>query len=355
MFASELIRALKKTDVSQRVGVLSDSGSGRLEYEAPAHLLGSNGWMAPGLRIRPQALWALRRLIRQWKPDIVQAYGGSTLKYTIPATVARRTAVVYLKIGLTPPDVSGGIKRAGQAGLMRRTDRVVAIAEAVHREVVGAFRVPRERVVTISNAVDPDRMRMAKGRAATRHALGIPLTSQVILSIGALTWEKDPAAHVEVGARVIRQQPQAVHVMVGDGPLRLHVEDAIRRQNLDGRMKLLQARSDVPDLLTMSDVLLLASRTEGMPTCLIEAGMMGVPVAAYGIAGVPEVVEDGVTGRLASGGDIDGLAASVLELLKDPEASRQMGDAARERCRSQFDIASIAPKYLRLYEDLLTA
>jgi glycosyltransferase involved in cell wall biosynthesis len=311
--------------------------------------------MAPGLRIRPQTLLALRRLIKEWRPDIVQAYGGSTLKYTIPATAGRGMAVVYLKIGLTPPDVSGGIKRAGQSALMRRTDRVVAIAEAVRREVVDAFRVAPNRVITISNAVDPGRMTVAKGRAGTRRALGISLTSPVILSIGALTWEKDPAAHVEVGAQVIRQQPEAVHVMVGDGPLRPHVEDAIRRQNLGGRMKLLQPRTDVPDLLNMSDVLLLASRTEGMPTCVIEAGMMGVPVAAYGIAGVPEVVVDGVTGRLATGGDLDGLAAAVLELLKDPEASREIGDAARERCRSRFDIAVVAPKYLRLYQELAAA
>jgi glycosyltransferase involved in cell wall biosynthesis len=353
MFASELIRALQKSDVSQRVGVLSDSGSGRLDYDAPTHLLGSDGWMAPALRIRPQTLLALRRLINEWRPDIVQAYGGSTLKYTIPATLARRTAVVYLKIGLTPPDVSGRMKRAGQAGLMRRTNRVVAIAEAVQREVVTAFRVPLERVVTISNAVDPGRMKMAKGRAATRRALGISLTSPVVLSIGALTWEKDPVAHVQIGARVIRQQPDAVHVMVGDGPFRPQIEDAIRRNNLDGKMKLLRPRSDVPDLLNMSDVLLLASRTEGMPTCVIEAGMMGIPVAAYGIAGVPEVVVDGVTGRLATGGDTDGLAASVLELLRDPEASRVMGEAARERCLSRFDIQAIAPRYLRLYEELL--
>jgi glycosyltransferase involved in cell wall biosynthesis len=89
-----------------------------------------------------------------------------------------------------------------------------------------------------------------------------------------------------------------------------------------------------------------------MPGCLIEAGMMGVPVAAYAIAGVPEVVVDGVTGRLTSAGDMEGLAIRVLELLADPETSGAMADAAREHCRLRFDIEAIAPMYLKLYEEL---
>jgi glycosyltransferase involved in cell wall biosynthesis len=331
--ASELIRALNATDVSQRVVVINDTDNRGIRYEAPAQLLGSDGWTVPGLRIRPKAVWQLRRVIGEWRPDVVHAHGGDTLKYLIPAAMGRRTSVVYGKIGLTPSDVSSPSKRAVHGQLMRRTDRVVAVADAVHREVVNAFRVPEERVVTIPNAVDSERMKPERGRAATRRALGIPLDSPVILSLGALTWEKDPIAHVELGARVIRQRLNSVHVLVGEGPLGSQVEDAIRRHNLNGRIRLLPPRADVPDLLVMSDVLLLASRTEGMPTCVIEAGFLGVPVAAYGIAGVPEVVVDGVTGRLSSPGDIDGLALRVLEILNNKEVSQAMGEAARERCR----------------------
>lgn len=353
--ASELIRALSATDVSQRVVVIGDGDNRGIRYEAPGRQLGSDGWSVPGLRIRPKAVGALRRVILEWRPDVVHAHGGDTLKYLIPAAIGRRSSVVYGKIGLTPSDVSNRLKRAVHGRLMRSTDRVVAVAEAVRREVVNDFRVPEERVVTIPNAVDSGRMNPERGRAATRSALGIPPNSPVILSLGALTWEKDPVAHVELGVRVIRQRPEVVHVMVGEGPLGPQVESAIRWHNLDGQIRLLPARADVPDLLAMSDVLLVASRTEGMPTCVIEAGFLGVPVAAYAIAGVPEVVVDGVTGRLSAPGDIDGLAVNLLDLLTDKEASRAMGKAAQERCRSRFDIRMIAPKYLELYTDLMAS
>jgi glycosyltransferase involved in cell wall biosynthesis len=116
---------------------------------------------------------------------------------------------------------------------------------------------------------------------------------------------------------------------------------------------MLSGTADAPDLIAMSDVLLLASRTESMTAVVIEAGMLRIPTASYAVGGVPEVVVDKVTGRLTRTGDVAGLATCVLELLEDATASQAMGEAARERYLSLFDIRDIAPKYLELYEQLV--
>ncbi len=105
--------------------------------------------------------------------------------------------------------------------------------------------------------------------------------------------------------------------------------------------------------MAAADVLLLASRTEGMPGTLIEAGLSGLPVVAPDIAGVPEVVRHGDTGLLAAAGDLDGLRAHVASLLRDVGTRRDMGERARRWCRGRFDIARVAPGYLRLYERLV--
>lgn len=352
IFASDLIRALSSADVTQLVAILSDSGGDGVRYGAPERMLGSNGWKVPGLRIRPSALRGLRELVDEWRPDIIQGHGGDSLKYTLPATMGLRTTVVYRMIGPTPPETIGFVRRAGHSLLMRRAARVVAVGEAVRRNAVGLFRVPAERVISISNAVDPSRVQAKTGREATRRALAIPPNAPVILSLGALTWEKDPLVHVEVAARVQRHRPKAIHVMVGDGPLRSQVEAAIRRHRLDGKIRMFSATADAPDIIAMSDVVLLASRTESMTAVVIEAGILRIPTAAYAVGGVPEVVVDKVTGRLARTRDVSGLAMCVLELLEDPNASKAMGEAARERYLSLFDIANIAPKYLELYQEL---
>jgi glycosyltransferase involved in cell wall biosynthesis len=104
--------------------------------------------------------------------------------------------------------------------------------------------------------------------------------------------------------------------------------------------------------LAASDVLLLASAVEGMPAGAIEAGMAGLPVAGYDIAGVPEVVLDRVTGRLAPASDPGELANAVIDLLSNESMRRSMGDAAAERCRSLFGIDVVAQQYLDLYREL---
>jgi glycosyltransferase involved in cell wall biosynthesis len=356
VFASDLIRFLNQADVSQRVAVLRDSGVGRVPYAAPEHLLGSDEWDKGRLPVRLSTLRELRRLVHGWCPELVQAHGGNTLKYTIPAVAPGRTRVVYRKIGPTPPEIAGLAKRTGHAFLMRRADRVVAVGESVRRNTVDFFRIPAHHVVTIPNAVDPQRIETTGGRDATRRAVGIPLNSPVVISLGALSWEKDPLAHVEVGARVLRRLPDATHIILGDGPMRSQVAAAIERHSLKDRILMVGARADVADFLTASDVLLFASRPDGMESMnasVIEAGMLGIPATAYAVGGVPEIIVDGVTGRLISAGAVDGLARAVLELLSDPETRQAMGQSARESYLSRFDIRVVAPKYLELYEQLL--
>jgi len=92
-----------------------------------------------------------------------------------------------------------------------------------------------------------------------------------------------------------------------------------------------------------------------MPATIIEAGMMGLPVAGYDVAGVSEVVESGVTGLLAPSGDTRRLRAHVAELLGDAGHRRALGAAARERCRTRFDIRAVAPRYLDVYRGVAVA
>jgi glycosyltransferase involved in cell wall biosynthesis len=229
---------------------------------------------------------------------------------------------------------------------------MVAVAESVRREAIETFGIHPERIVTIPRGVDGHRLEPVAGRESARRSLGISRGAPVVLSLIALTWEKDPLAHIEVGSRVLAELSDAVHLLAGDGPMRAEVERAVRRQDLEGRVRLLGSRGDVPDLLAASDVVLLASRSEGMPGCLIEAGMAGRPVAAYRVGGVPEVVDEGVTGLLTPPGDAGALAGAVLRILGDRNEGRGMGRRARARCRSRFDIRVIAPRYVALYREL---
>jgi glycosyltransferase involved in cell wall biosynthesis len=348
-FASDLVAALAGMGIDQRVGVLRRT-SADVVFAAPISTLGRGGDREV-LRLR--TLRRLGDLIRAWEPDIIQAHGGEALKYAALAGGRRSGRLCYRRIGSAHPRTTFGGRRLAYGALMRRAARVVALSDAIREETVRRFRVAPDRVVTIPNGVDPDRLQPRRRRAETRAALGLPAAGPVVLSVGALTWEKNPVGAVDVAGPVLRSTPGAALVLVGDGPLRAAALDAVRRLDLDGRVLVLGNRDDVPDVMAAGDLLLLSSRTEGVPGVAIEAAMAGVPAVGYAVGGVEEVVRDGVTGLLAPPEDPSALTGHLRELLGDDQRREKMGRAAAEWSRPKFAIGRIAPRYRELYEDVV--
>jgi glycosyltransferase involved in cell wall biosynthesis len=348
-FTADLVRCLKDAGLKQRVAVLRPGEGDAVRFDAPVEAMG-DGWRVPGVRLKSRAVRGLRTLIASWKPHVVQVSGGEPLKHVM-AAAGGRGRVIYRRIGSSDGREGRRLRWQAHGWLMRRAARVVAVAEALRRETIELFGVAPDRVVVIPKGIDPRRLEPVRGRDATRQGLGIPPSGRVVTSLGALTWEKDPVGHLEV-MRLVRQAvPDSIHLVVGEGPLRQAVAEAAGLDP-EGRTLLLGSRADVGDLLAASDVVLLASRSEGLPGCLIEAGLTGRASAAYDLAGVPEVLADEETGLLAPPGDRAALAAAVTRLLQDDRTRADMGQAARERCATRFGISAVAEAYLTLYREL---
>jgi glycosyltransferase involved in cell wall biosynthesis len=297
----------------------------------------------------------LRRALAGFRPQVLHAHGGEAFKYSAIASVGGRARIVYRRIGTAPSEIRRGPRRAMHAALLHRAARVVAVAETVRQETVGTFGIAPSRVATIPRGIDPARIAPGRGRDAVRRELEIAGSAPIVVSVGALSQEKDPLAHLDLCAKLAGALPDVAYVFAGDGPMREEMREAVLARGLQDRVRLLGSRSDVGDLLAASDVLVLASRTEGMPGCVIEAGMAGLPVVSFGLAGVPEVVEDGVTGYVVPPGDHAALAERTLELLEDGGLRRRMGDAATARCVPAFDIARVARRFAEVYAEAVAA
>jgi glycosyltransferase involved in cell wall biosynthesis len=347
MFAGDLVHAFRPNGVEQLVVVLDGTGARAVTFDAEVAFL--DGGARARWRAQPRTVARLRSVVHRWRPDVIQAHGGEALLY---ATLAGAHPVVYRKIGGAHPRFSRRPFRALYSQMLRRADRIVAVADAMRLEVIERFGVPPSRVTTIPHAVDPRRIAPTRTRAETRARLGLSAASPVVMSLGALTWEKDPLMALSAAAPTLDARSDAVHLFVGDGPLRDRLVEEIRDLGLGDRVRLLGVREDVGDLLAASDVLLLSSRIEGLPGCIVEAGMLGVPAAAFAVAGVPEVVSDGETGLLAAPGDVTDLAEKLRALIDDETLRARLGGAARAVCSSRFEIGSVAPRYLDTYRDL---
>jgi glycosyltransferase involved in cell wall biosynthesis len=164
--------------------------------------------------------------------------------------------------------------------------------------------------------------------------------------------QKAPADFVEVAAAVLRSEPRTRFVLVGDGELRGAVEERIDAAGIAGRVALVGWRRDIPALMRAFDVLLHTSRWEGLPRVFPEAMATGLPIVATRVDGAPEAVEEGVNGRLLEPGDIDGMAAALVDLIRSPGERRRMGEAGLKRV-PEWDIDRMVRDQEDLYDDLL--
>ena len=240
--------------------------------------------------------------------------------------------------------------------LVRRfAHQYVAVAPRLARQAVEQRVAPPGRVCVVPSAVDLAAIPAVED-VSVRAELGIGPDAPVVGTVGRIVAQKAPLDFVRMCARVHRQRPDAVFVMVGDTTLESGgLEEQTRREaDLLGVPILFTGfRPDAPRIAATFDVYVVPSRHEGLGRALTEAMASGRPVVATAVNGVPDLVEPGVTGLLAEPGDVDGLAEGTLWMLQHPQEARLMGERGRERVRSHFGPEEMCEALDLLYSGLL--
>jgi glycosyltransferase involved in cell wall biosynthesis len=173
-----------------------------------------------------------------------------------------------------------------------------------------------------------------------------------IVFVGSLSSEKDPMLALDAVARLAAQVPVDFRI-IGAGPLESRLREEIERSQLGGVVDLLGSIDDVAPHLAWADVLLLTSRTEGLPAVTLEAAAVGTAVVAFDVGGVAETMVDGVTGRLVKQGDEHGLVDAMLFYANDPQARRVAGEAGRRMVKERFTIEIAVQNFHATLLDLI--
>ncbi len=224
-----------------------------------------------------------------------------------------------------------------------------AVSEEVRRSMWGGLG--RGVQVLVHGVVQSDRPRDEGTRARVRRDLGISEDAVVAVTVANLRREKDYPNLLRAAQLVLDRAPGLVVLAVGQGPLEQEVASLHQELDLGERVRLLGFRTDVPDLLAASDLFVLASAHEGLPVSIMEAMLAGLPVVATAVGGVPEAVEEDVTGVLVPAHDAEALADALGAVVADPGRRASMGAAARERGR-RFDISTAVEVQQRAYAEL---
>jgi colanic acid/amylovoran biosynthesis glycosyltransferase len=179
-----------------------------------------------------------------------------------------------------------------------------------------------------------------------------PRDETTILCVGRLVAEKGQTVLLD-GLAALRRNRQPVRlVLVGDGPTRAALETRARELCIDAHVTFAGAvgQDEIGDWYTRADVFCLPSFAEGVPVALMEAMATELPVITTPVAGIPELVEHGVSGLLVEPGDADVLADALATLTVDPSLRRRMGAAGRARVLAEFDIDRCAAELHRVYQ-----
>lgn len=233
--------------------------------------------------------------------------------------------------------------------------RIVTVSEYVAESVHRRLLIPKSRITVVPNAVDTELFAPGgAGRKAVRVALGLGPAAPVVACVGRMTPQKGQDLLLRAFAEVHLAVPESRLLLVGDGAQRSAHEELARTLGLGEAARFLGVRGDVPDILGAADVLALPSRHEGFGLVLTEALACGIPVVATRTGPVPEIVRDGETGRLFEPGDTSGLARELVDLLRNPDERRVMGERGREDAVARFSLPIMMRRLESLYSTVAT-
>ena len=322
---------------------------GPLLERARHHGFATHSW-SPFADWDPAALARATFLLRAVRADVVHCHSARAHAVGVPAA-----RIAHARAVLVARRVAEPVARNPISALKYRlpVDRYLCVSRAV-MEIMRASGVPGESLALVPSGVRLTPVSRDASAPSLRSWLGVPEDTPLIGTLAALTAEKRHEDLLAAARLVLATEPHVHFVWLGDGPRRAELERLRDQLGLRSNVHLAGFRPEARALMAQCTVVALASELEGIATALIEAQADSVPVVATAVGGVPEVVADGVTGRLVAPKDPAAMAAALIEVLEHPERARAWVEQARLGV-TQFDIERTVERTLVEYQRALGA
>jgi glycosyltransferase involved in cell wall biosynthesis len=289
-----------------------------------------------------RAVWESSRIMRSWKPDLVHAHTSKAGMIARAAGLISGTPVVFTAhtwsfsacFSWQQQKVSVPLER-----LAGRTNYPIITVSEANRDLAARHRISHpDKLITVWNGIDDTPHRADPGAAQRPR----------IVMVARFCSQKDQSLLVRALSGIGRD----FHlVLVGDGPLRPELE--AQSGALGSRITFAGERSDVAEILAGAQILVLATKWEGLPLCILEGMRAGLPVVASDVGGVAEAVSDGETGFLVPMGDEQKLRLRLDQLLRDPDLRMRLGTQGRRRYERDFTLSRMLVRTAAVYRSAL--
>lgn len=302
--------------------------------------------LAMGGPLDVAAAWRLRRLARQCGARALHAH--TSHGHALALMAALGTGIPVLVTRRVDFAVKRGLSARWKYG--PAVQRFIAVSAAV-AGVLAAGGVDPSRITVIRDGVDEQRL-LVSVEPVLRRELDLPNDAVLVGCVAHLTDHKDHRTLLAAWAEVERRAPHAWLAIVGTGELEVELKAQAQALHL-ACVVFTGFRSDIPAVLRSCDVFTLTSHLEGLGSSVMDAMLMGLPVVATRAGGLPELVDDGVTGWTVPVRDPRALAEALCAAILNPEMRRRCGEAGRRRAHPTFTAQRMVAEHLALYQEIL--
>lgn len=350
-----LLERFDRTRFDLRVCALQERGGNPMAREiekagVPVDLLG-----IPYLR-HPANLFKILRYLRQHRPALLHLQlEFSVILGSLAARLTGIPAVATLHTLDNPQERRAYWRyRLSLFALKHWCSRVLAVSESTRAHHLRDGGLPPEHILTLYNGIDlsaygehPPAFRLKK-----RRELGLNPDSVVAVTVAVLREPKGIQYMLQAMSRLRETHPRLQYLIVGEGEYGAALRQQAEALQLGESVRFAGQRSDIPEILAACDFFVLPTLTEALPTVLMEAMAARRAILASSVGGVPEMVADGINGRLLPPADVPALAAACGELAENAALREAWGQAGRRICEEKFDIRRQIHALEALYSSL---
>jgi len=308
--------------------------------------------------VHPRIVWHLSRIIARHRIDIIHCQLSKDIATVVPAlTLSRRRIPLVLS-----KRVGSYINKKDMFHRFtyNRVDRVLAISEVIHKNVLETTPMTPDRVLTLHDAIDTNFFSLQQAdRQKVRKELGLDNDIVLIGFVGRFSPGKGHEELLEA-ARIISRKAENAHFLIvgeasrGEQRYEQKIMSLSRSLGIEKAVTFAGFREDIPDVMAAFDIFAFPSHAESFGVVLIEAMAMERPVVSTNCDGVLDIVVDGETGLYVQPRRADELAVALMQLIADPLLRDQMGKAGRKRVEELFDQRKQISTLEGIYEELLS-
>jgi glycosyltransferase involved in cell wall biosynthesis len=342
-------RTLNENSHSSVLGVFSNSANPNLQLHEIAtaqgiesHLISCAGQID---RTVPSSI---RELASRVNADVVHAHGYKADIYCYFALRGSGVPLVSTCHTWYDNDLTVSLYGAADRFVLRNYAAVVAVSEDVRQRLLKAG-VRKEKIHIVRNGID---LRPFDNAAPSLRNLPSQ-DAPIVGLVGRLATEKGVDIFLRAAARVLAELPATKFVVIGEGPDREQLELLIDELQVRNNVFMLGRRDDMPSVYASLDIMVSASRREGLPMAILEGMASSRPVVATAVGAVPDVIVDGHTGVLVPSENVDALAAKILTLLNNATQRENLGATAKRLIEEEFSAERMTTDYLHVYEQAI--